>query len=297
MQIHATPSGLRIATPAKINLFLEVLARRPDGFHELESVMLSVRLYDTLHFSLTDLPEDQLTLLSCGPGVSSSIPLDERNLILKAARLLREATGCPRRCQIRLKKRIPLEAGLGGGSSDAAAALVGLNRLWQLGLSRAELHGLAARLGSDVNFFLDSIVLGLARGRGEQIEPRPLRGGLWLVLVKPPSGCSTREIFQRLVLTDQTHSADLLLNGLATGRLGRLKEHQWNALTPPAVSINSELRELLSEVQACDVLCAGMSGSGSTCFAICRSALQARQLGNRLRNRGYGAVYVTSAGI
>src|SRR5437868_13034664 len=147
MLIELLHDDVVVWAPAKVNLHLEILGKRPDGFHQLETLMVAVNLRDTL--VLRDDPSGQLSLrcdraeLSCGPD----------NLILKAAELLRETTGCQRGARIRLVKRIPVAAGLAGGSTDAAAALSGLNRLWDLGLPTERLVDLSAGLGSDVAFF------------------------------------------------------------------------------------------------------------------------------------------------
>src|SRR5947209_6051624 len=158
--------------PAKVNLYLEVLAKRPDGYHELETLLVAVSLFDTLVFR--DLPSPELRLrcnvrsLSTGPD----------NLIVRAARLLQQHARCARGADVRLVKRIPLAAGLAGGSTDAAATLAGLNRLWRLGLTQAELALLGAELGSDVAFFF-ATPAAWCTGRGEQVDPvtlgRPLR--------------------------------------------------------------------------------------------------------------------------
>ena len=170
MRICCRGPSLAVHTPAKLNLSLEVLGRRPDGYHELETVMVSIGLYDTLLFT-----EDRAheTRLRCHSVVTQSRHRSELssgpdNLIVQAAELLRQTTGCDRGVTIDLWKRIPMQAGLGGGSSDAAATLVGLNRFWQLGLSSSELHDLASQLGSDVNFFLDSPIAANARGVGNR---------------------------------------------------------------------------------------------------------------------------------
>src|SRR5262249_44342876 len=136
-----------IQAPAKVNLFLEVLGKRADGYHEIATLMVAVGLYDTLEF--TDEPAGRV-LLACDHAELST---GSDNLVCRAAALLRHRTGCARGAAIRLVKRIPLAAGLAGGSSDAAAALAGLNMLWQLGLNRRELASLGAELGSDVAFF------------------------------------------------------------------------------------------------------------------------------------------------
>lgn len=163
---------LTIETPAKVNLTLEVLGRRPDGYHEIASVMQAVSIFDRLTFSAAE----ELRLETDASG------LDTRdNLVYCAADLLKGKTGVSRGARISLRKGIPVAAGLGGGSSDAAATLLGLNRLWGLNLTKEELEELAAGLGSDVPFFLSGGT-ALAEGRGEQITTLPSLPTSWLVL-------------------------------------------------------------------------------------------------------------------
>ncbi len=160
---------------AKINLTLEVLGRREDGYHDIASIMQAVDLYDTLSFR----PSDELALECDVPELAT-----DDNLVLKAARALREKTGYESGAIISLEKRIPAAAGLGGGSSDAAATLVGLNELWGLGLTVEDLTPLAACIGSDVPFFLHGGT-AMALGRGERIRPLPPIDLQWLVLLAP----------------------------------------------------------------------------------------------------------------
>ena len=153
-----------LRTPAKVNLALEVLRKRPDGYHELSTVLQAVDLCDRLTVETAD----TITLETSEPG----LPTDERNLVVRAARMLRDAAGVDRGARIRLEKRIPLAAGLGGGSSDAAATLWGLNRLWGLRWKRERLVELAVALGMDVPFFLGR-GRALGTGRGEVLRPLP----------------------------------------------------------------------------------------------------------------------------
>ncbi|MDO9066452.1 MAG: 4-(cytidine 5'-diphospho)-2-C-methyl-D-erythritol kinase, partial [Chloroflexota bacterium] len=162
--------------PAKINLTLEALGRYPDGYHEIVSILQTIDLCDTLTV------ESSSHLHLAAPGLDCD---ESDNLVLKAAQLLREATGCSLGAEMLLTKHIPAASGLGGGSSDAATALVALNQLWELGLGSEALADLAARLGSDVPFFLGGAT-ALARGRGERLEPLPPQTGLWVVLTVPP---------------------------------------------------------------------------------------------------------------
>ena len=167
---------LTVLAPAKLNLTLEVLAKRPDGFHEIRSVIQTVNLCDSLHFQLSQNIEFKF-------NVPNLIP--EESLVSKVASLLQEATGCAKGATIEINKRIPLLSGLGGDSSDAAATLRGLNKLWGLGLSPGELLELASRLGSDVAFFVYGGT-ALVKGRGEMVTPLPPLPHMWVVVMMPP---------------------------------------------------------------------------------------------------------------
>lgn len=185
----AAPGVVCVRTAAKINILLEVLSKRPDGYHELSTILQTVGLYDTLECA----PAAELSL------DAPTLPDDAPNLVLQAAAALQAATGCQAGAALTLRKGIPVAAGLGGGSADAAAALVGLSALWHLYLDRAELQRIAAGLGSDVPFFL----LGgtaLATGRGEQVEALPDVLPRWLVILRPEGTLAdkTRRIYGAL---------------------------------------------------------------------------------------------------
>ncbi|GAI41543.1 unnamed protein product, partial [marine sediment metagenome] len=167
---------LTVKAPAKVNLTLEVLGKRPDGYHEIRSVIQTINLCDSLRFRLND----KLQFGSDNPDF-----VVEESLVSRAAALLRQTTGCSKGARIEIGKRIPLASGLGGDSSDAAAILRGLNKLWRLGLSSAELLELAPRLGSDVAFFLYG-GMALVEGRGERVTPLPPLPHRWVVLLMPP---------------------------------------------------------------------------------------------------------------
>jgi 4-diphosphocytidyl-2-C-methyl-D-erythritol kinase len=166
---------ITLKTPGKVNLVLEILGKRTDGYHEIKSIMQAVSLFDALSFSRA--PDIKM---SCNiPELQS-----ENNLVLKAARLLKQVSGYPAGALIAMEKNIPWEAGLGGGSSDAAAALTGLNKLWSLGLPRERLAEIAADIGSDVPFFIYGGTC-LSEGRGEKIDKLPDIDKTWFILLKP----------------------------------------------------------------------------------------------------------------
>ncbi|MCX7915558.1 MAG: 4-(cytidine 5'-diphospho)-2-C-methyl-D-erythritol kinase, partial [Verrucomicrobiae bacterium] len=182
------PTQLTLLSPAKINLYLRIVGKRPDGYHEVETVMVPLDFGDTVTLQLR---KTSITLECDNPN----LPTDESNLALRAAKLMAERFPAEKGVNINLQKRIPLAAGLGGGSSNAATVLRGLNRLWQLELPVADLDPLAAEMGSDINFFLRNTA-AVCRGRGERVEPIPSRLAATVLLVNPGFGISTAWAYQ-----------------------------------------------------------------------------------------------------
>jgi 4-diphosphocytidyl-2-C-methyl-D-erythritol kinase len=265
---------LVLSAAAKVNLTLEVLGRRADGYHEIATVMQTVDLADRLTLE----EAEGLELRTAAPGV----PTDSTNLAMRAAIALRDAAGIGRGALIRLDKRIPVAAGLGGGSTDAAAVLVGLNRLWRLRWSRERLEHVAVALGMDVPFFLRGGT-ALGTGRGEQL--RSVSGpGLALVLVNPRVASSTRETYGRVtpaMYTEGEHSRSLIAQ-LASRRAGRVADHLYNALESALGPIERHIARMKAALMAAGALGASMSGSGPTVFGLARSWEHARQLRARL---------------
>ncbi len=289
-----------VFAPAKLNLFLKVLGKRSDGYHELETLMLSVGLYDTLR--LTNDSAGQLSL-RCFDGAPhhgrapprESLAAGPENLVLRAAQLLKDAAGTAHGAQIDLVKRIPLAAGLAGGSSDAAATLWGLNRLWNLGLSVAELSTMAARLGSDVPFFLCSTPAAICRGRGEVVEPLPLGTRFWFVIARPETGLSTAEVFRHCRPSIVSWSARELAGRLLGGPLQKAAGLFHNALQEPAERLNADVTRLKRAFARQPFAGHMMSGSGTSYFGLCRSRRQAVQLAARLKATRLGDVFVVSS--
>jgi 4-diphosphocytidyl-2-C-methyl-D-erythritol kinase len=297
-------SSLVAYAPAKLNLYLKVHGKRPDGFHALETVMVSLGLYDALLFQEDHSGRIRLDCYqreSAWP-VDRKVPSEPDNLVIRAAQLLRRRTGCERGASITLFKRIPVQAGLGGGSSDAAATLVALNRLWNLSLSSVTLHELAAELGSDVNFFVDSPRAAICRGRGEQIEPIPLPRRLHVVLVCPRSGLSTADVFREWssgpAVSGSAESASAIATLLRHGRpIAGEARSTWNDLETPARRLNGEVDITLSVLRRECAAPVGMSGSGTSCFALCQTADHARRLACRLRSAVPGRVLALDSRI
>ena len=270
---------LTVLAPAKLNLTLEVLAKRPDGFHEIRSVTQTINLCDSLHFQLNQ----GLTFKCENPEW-----LSEKSLASKAVSLLQKATGCPKGATIEINKRIPLVSGLGGDSSDAAAVLRGLNTLWELGLSLPELVKLASRLGSDVAFFLYGGT-ALVRGRGEIVTPLPPFPHMWVVLMVPPVPRLPRKTGQLYASLKANHYTD----GQITGRLlemlreGReftpsLLFNTFENVVFTRLSKISTYRSHALKVGAPNV---HLAGSGPTLYTLLEDRSQAEELYFRLRQQ------------
>jgi 4-diphosphocytidyl-2-C-methyl-D-erythritol kinase len=291
MIVHTEPGGIEVLAPAKLNLFLEVLGKRDDGYHEVETLMVAVDLHDRL--TMADDPSGRITLecnhsgLSCGP----------ENLIVRAANRLREAAGVTRGARISLAKHIPLQAGLAGGSSDAAATLEGLNRLWNLELDRDPLRRLAETLGSDVPFFLHGRA-AVCRGRGEVVQPIALAHPLHFVLVIPPVGVSTERVYSSLRTPSEPRSVRTCLDALARGQTEALGRALFNRLQPVAEALVPDLAKVGDALQSLDPSIDGsqLSGSGSAYFGLCRDAPTASQAAGTLERLGLGSVRVVTCG-
>lgn len=265
---------LEILAPAKVNLFLGVVRKRADGYHDIVSVMQKLDLADRLHFRL----EGEGLSLRCP---SSNLPEDSTNLAWKAARLFFDQTGIPDSVRITLHKRIPVAAGLGGGSSDAAAVLRGLNRLYAAGLSLETMLSLAGRLGADVPFFVTETSTALATGTGSDLEPIAGPQGYWLVLVNPGVAVSTRWVYENLVLTTGDNLNKLtgysyvagdiapLLN-TAFSQGGNDRSLFFNDLESVTVGRYPVVRTIKEQLLGDGAIAALMSGSGPTVFGLYR---------------------------
>lgn len=276
---------VRILAPAKINLILRVLDRRPDGYHNLWSLMQTVGLEDELCFRLC--PERAEIRLECN---DPSLPTDGRNLVMRAAGLVMSRAALAVGLDIRIVKRIPISAGLGGGSSDAAATIAGLNRLLGLKWSIAEMAKLAQTLGSDVPFFFFAPTAQV-RGRGEDVVPLRLTGDRWLVLVNPGFPIETRWAYD--CLAAMRNRIPPLSE--AIGRLSRKECISWDEVIPllendfesALASTHQVLGQMKAELIASGAEAALLSGSGATVFGIFRSEAAALSAQNVLR-QAYG---------
>ncbi|WP_417381368.1 4-(cytidine 5'-diphospho)-2-C-methyl-D-erythritol kinase [Gimesia sp.] len=295
---YSNPGALTVHAPAKLNLFLSIDDKRTDGFHEITSLMLSVGIYDTLVFTEEPSTEVELRVAEANSLLTprnkrQRIPGGEENLVVRAIRLIQEQTGHRQGIRIELIKRIPAEAGLGGGSSDAAAALFAANKLWRLGLSISELCEIAAKLGSDIPFFLTASHSAICRGRGEIIEPVSVPQCLHFVVVRPQSGLSTAEVYRHCrVGSHSKNQAEQLVSKLASGQFHALSSLMLNDLQAPAEKLNSDILILKDYFSKQSVLGHMMSGSGTAYFGVCQNRAQASQIAARLRSTVKGHVFV-----
>jgi len=258
--------------PAKINLSLRVLRKREDGFHEIQTRLLPVNLADKLTFRRQERGGLEIT---CD---NEAVPLDESNLIVKAVRKLEKRRRRQLHVAIHLEKRIPIAAGLGGGSSDAAATLLGLNEMYGIGLTRPQLVKIASDLGSDIPFFLYKSVCD-CHGRGEHVEPVPFKPSLPLLLLKPEFGIPTEEAYKNW---QDSREIPGILYSPQHFHWGTLE----NSLERPAFEKYIVLAEmkmwLLAQPEVAGAL---MSGSGSSMFAVLREIRGAEALADRVRSQ------------
>ncbi len=300
--------GLRCRVPCKLNLFLEVLGRRDDGYHDLDTIMLAVDRCDELEirprgdneFRLRLASDQELPLTT--DDSAWSIPSDASNLILKALSRLRSALGLNLGADILLRKRIPAQAGLGGGSADAAAALVLGSLLWTGRYDASLASQIAGVMGSDINFFLEgwngTNWTARCTGRGERVQPIPNVGHASFVIVHPPEGCDTASVFRELanldVPADAPRSPDRLLQGLSEGDDKCVGAMLYNRLEPAAALCTDWIARSASRFDRYNPLGRCLTGSGSARFCLCSTREQAETIASGLRSFGDFRVYSAS---
>jgi 4-diphosphocytidyl-2-C-methyl-D-erythritol kinase len=252
-----------VRAPAKVNLYLDVVGKRKDGYHEISTLFLKIRLADKLYFKKIK----KGIKLSC-TGIP--VPTDSSNLVYKAALLMQQAGKTGQGVHIRMVKNIPVGAGLGGGSSDAAATLRGLNRLWKLWLPEKTIFRLGARLGADVPFFLLKETAAWGRGRGDRLTPVKLLKKFWFVLIKPAFAISTKEIYSGITgnLTKKKNDVKLLVHALNNYDVTVVGKLLYNRLETVAFKRYSSLTRFKKMLSALGVRAVLMSGSGSVIFGL-----------------------------
>lgn len=268
---------MEIQARAKINWTLDIVGKRPDGYHLLDSVMQPLALCDTLRLE----PAQDLTLSIAGTNALSAGP---DNLVLRAAEALRQAAGIENGARITLTKRIPMGAGLGGGSADAAAALRGLCQLWKLSFSLEQLCKLGVRLGADIPFCLHDRPMR-AQGIGEQLTPIACSRCFPLVLIQPCAALSTKAVFSAYHQQENVAASDtaLVLNGLAHGQLSPIAAGIRNALEQASIPMRPEIAVARNALLAAGAAAAQMTGSGSVVFGAFETVPQAKAAYDALR--------------
>ena len=286
------PTGsVTVRVPGKVNLYLAVGDRRDDGYHELTTVFHAVSLLD----EITVRTADVLTVELAGEGVES-LPTDDRNLAWRAAELMADHVGRAPDVAISIEKSIPVAGGMAGGSADAAAVLVAMNTLWELGVPRRDLHGLAAQLGSDVPFALHGGT-ALGTGRGEELATVLARSTFHWALAFADGGLPTPAVFSEIDRLRATAGAgrdqpprlddpEPVLAALASGDPAELAPLLGNDLQPAALSLAPGLRRTLRAGTEAGALAGIVSGSGPTCAFLCASAASAIDVGAQLAGAG-----------
>ncbi|MDO4586282.1 MAG: 4-(cytidine 5'-diphospho)-2-C-methyl-D-erythritol kinase [Planctomycetia bacterium] len=322
MKSNIIQNGLIIQTPAKLNLFFEVLHKRSDNYHEIETITTLIDLYDELritkqnsdkNFKIRDKnsriisesnPKIDKIDFRCqdsnGLELDLGIPKNEKNLVLKAVELFQKKTGRIEPLSIQLIKRIPSQAGLGGGSSDAAATLWGLNKLFQTQLSQPDLQELGAKLGSDVPLFLVDSGIVLGKGRGEIVKSLDNIQESYFVLLKPPLGLSTAAVYaqsEKIRNSEkyQIKKANSLLNESQTGLSDNWPSLIFNRLEEAASLIWENIEKIKKKMKLLNVLGVQMTGSGSCLFAICPNRETANQIAFLLKLENMGQIIVAKS--
>jgi len=280
---------LTVCSPAKLNLVLDVLGKRPDGFHELSTIFERISLSDQITLSRN---KSKKIIIRCS---HPDVPLSSSNLVYKAAMMLSSDFSISEGIDIDIIKNIPVAAGLAGGSSNAAAVLLGLNRLWQLGLGSQELAGYASRIGSDVAFFLYDTPYALGTGRGELIRPLDIKTKLWHVLVTPRVKMLSKDVFTRLKLnlTNKKDNVNILLPFLRKGDLVRLAGSLSNDLEPAILSLRPDFIYLKKKLLDAGATGVCFSGSGPSVFALVTSQKHALSVRAQF-DRRYSQSFVVS---
>ena len=272
---------MRLQAFAKINLGLDVLGKREDGYHEVRMIMQTIRMYDQLDMRKSVEPGIHLTTNK------KYIPVDENNLVWRAAKLMMDTCGIMEGVSIHLHKVIPVAAGMAGGSSDAAATLVGMNRLFHCGLSKEKLMELGVQIGADVPY---CVLRGtaLAEGIGEKLTVLPPMPDCWILIGKPGISVSTKYVYTTLDLnTDTVHpDIDGMKKALEDGNLYGITERMGNVLQDVTIPAYPEVERIKEQMKTLGAVNAMMSGSGPTVFGIFDNEEKAQKACQKLRESG-----------
>ena len=285
---NSSKGAITIKSPAKINLTLNVVSKRKDGYHNLETIMVPVSLWDEIEILTTNSKKIKII---CD---NKELPVDDDNIINRAIRLLWDVTGLKIGVLVKLKKNIPVAAGLGGGSSNSASVLLALNKIWKAGISRKQLMKIGKKLGADVPFFVHGKT-ALVKGIGEKIYPIKIKRDFWSVLVNPGFPVSTAWIYKNLnlPLTKKAKNNNKLTSLLEKGERPDLwSKYLFNDLenvTLKKFPVLTEIKKAIMERGALNVL---MSGSGPSIFGVFGSRNKAIVACNNLKEKGLGSVFL-----
>lgn len=263
--------------PAKINLGLDILGKRPDGLHELAMVMASIDLADRLY--LEEIPENKIIIETN----KAFLPTDKKNHVYEALDLVKERFNIDKGLRVKIHKEIPVAAGLGGGSTDSAAALRAVNRLWNLGLSIEELAALGAEVGSDVPYCVYGQT-SLVEGFGEKVTPIAPMPQCWVVVVKPRMSVSTRTIFAKIVMEDLYHpDIEALVSAIEENDYQKMTENLGNSMEVVTIKKHPVIQQLKDRMLKYGADASMMSGSGPTVYALCHKYSRAKHVLNALK--------------
>ncbi|MBL7072043.1 MAG: 4-(cytidine 5'-diphospho)-2-C-methyl-D-erythritol kinase [Candidatus Omnitrophica bacterium] len=272
-----------LPSPAKINLFLDVLKKRSDGYHEIVTVFEKIDLCDRITFyPIPDEPQARESIRVTSN--TTELPIDENNLVYRACSLLKNRYGISKSVRIHIEKNIPIAAGLGGGSSNAATVLKGLNRLWKLGLSVDELCDLGKEIGADVPFFIFNNAFAVGMGRGDDIRPIDSDLEMWHVLICPPYKVLTKEVYGNasLGLTQSGADVKILTRAIEKSDAEEVGERLYNALEHIVTKQVTEISGAKDLVNRWGFNAAGVTGSGPTIFVLAFKRKEAVELKKRL---------------
>lgn len=280
-------NSIELKSPAKLNLFLKVIRKRPDGYHELKTIFERIDLADTIRLSPE--PSGKISITCDHPQV----PKGSKNLVHKIAALLKEDFGIKEGVHIKIDKRIPVAAGLAGGSSNAATVLLGLNKLWKLRLDQNGLVNYARKIGSDVPFFLYDCSWALGTGRGDVIKRLDLPVKLWHVLVVPKVKMLTPKVYgaMNLKLTKSGTDVNILTRYLGKNDVRGVGSLLFNDLEGPIIHLKPNLLKIKEKMQSFDVAGVAFSGSGPSVFSVVESKQKAQEIYTVLKRR-YAQVFV-----
>lgn len=280
-------NGITLLSPAKLNLYLRVINKRPDGYHNLITLFEKVNLCDEIRLVSK---EDSNIIIHCN---NKQVPTGPKNLIYQIVAILQKKYGIKRGVEVYINKRIPVAAGLAGGSSNAGTVLLGLNKLWKMRLSQETLVEIGRQVGSDVPFFLFDCKWALGTERGDQIQELPINLDLWHLLVVPHIKMYSREVFTRLnlQLTKKVDDVNILIRSLKQNDVKKAGKLLFNDLEESILRIRPNLEKAKESLKSCYLEGVTFSGSGPAAFGITGSQKSAEKAKSFVDKR-YSRVFV-----